>query len=74
MKTTVVFENNEARVVLSPDNEWEQKLLGAVVAGATKVEGEVTYVYEGHPSYGKAKLVTVALRSAKECPDNPVGP
>lgn len=66
MKVKAEFEDGECAVTLTPENEWEQKLLGAIAKGGTKLEGYATYKPDGHYSYGKAACVQVRLEAPKD--------
>lgn len=43
MKVAAEFQNEVCRLVLTPADEWEQKLLGAVAKGSDTLSAVVTY-------------------------------
>lgn len=64
MKVSAEFQNGICRLTLTPADEWEQKLLGAVAKGSNALSAVVTYKPEGHYSYGKCEVVQVQLEAA----------
>lgn len=64
MKVSVEFKNGMCRLLLTPDDEWEQHLVGAVAKGGEKLEALVTYKTEGHFTHAKCKAVTIQLEAA----------
>ena len=66
MKVSAEFKNGMCRLLLTPDDEWEQKLLGAVAKGGDSLNAVVTYKPEGHFSYGKCSAVQVQLEAGGE--------
>lgn len=63
MKVSAEFQNGMCKVLLTPDDEWEQKLLGAVAKGGDKLHALVNYKPEGHFTYGKCQVVTIQLEA-----------
>lgn len=66
MKTKLVFENGQCSFHLIPENEWEQKLLGAVANGGDSLSASVKYKTEGHFTYGKCSAVEVVLIATEQ--------
>lgn len=64
MKVSAEFLNGICRLTLTPDDEWEQKLLGAVAKGNDTLSALVTYKPEGHYTHGKCQAVQVQLEAA----------
>ena len=67
MKISAEFKNGSCMLYLTPADEWEQTLLGAVAKGGEKLEAIVTYQSEGHYSYGKCKAVKIILSAEETC-------
>lgn len=65
MKVAAEFQNGICRLVLTPADEWEQKLLGAVAKGSDTLSALVTYKPEGHFSYGKCHAVHIQLEAGE---------
>ena len=61
MKAKLEFNNGECQLIITPCDEWEQKMLGAVAKGGDKLDALVTYKPDGHFSYGKCSAVNVRL-------------
>jgi len=61
MNMKLEFQNGAARLVITPCDEWEQKMLGAVAKGGEKLDAFVAYKSNGHFSYGKFDSVSVTL-------------
>ena len=61
MKVKAEFEGEACVATLTPENEWEQRLLGAVARGGTSLDGTAIYKPDGHYTYGKAACVQVRL-------------
>lgn len=61
MKVSAEFKDGVCKILLTPDDEWEQKLLGAVAKGGEKLDAIVKYKAEGHFSYGKCAAVGIEL-------------
>ena len=66
MKISAEFQNGICRLALTPVDEWEQKLLGAVAKGADSLSAIVTYKPEGHFTYGKCQAVQILLEAKSE--------
>ena len=66
MKASAEFLNGMCRLLLTPEDEWEKKLLGAVAKGEDKLDALVTYKPDGHFSYGKCDAVQVLLSSGRK--------
>lgn len=66
MKVSAEFVDGVCVLNLTPSDEWEQKLLGAVAKGENKLQATVTYHSEGHYSYEKCESVRVVLQSHEE--------
>lgn len=63
MKVSAEFQNGMCQLTLTPADEWEQKLLGAVAKGNQTLSARVTYKSEGHMSYGKCAVVQIQLEA-----------
>lgn len=63
MKLSLEFKNQKAKVIIFPEDEWEEKLLGAVAKGGESLEAIVKYEPQGHYSYGKCKVVSIELNA-----------
>ena len=66
MDVRAEFKNGMCRLHLTPDDEWEQKLLGAIAKGGVQLNATVSYKQEGHFSYGNASAVCVTLEAGGE--------
>lgn len=66
MKIAARFVDGVCVLEMTPSDEWEQQLLGAVAKGQDKLDATVVYHSEGHFSYGKCKTVRVTLQSHQE--------
>jgi len=51
-------------LILTPEDAWEQHLLGAIAKGGEALDGLVEYEPEWHYSYGKCKAVKILLGAA----------
>lgn len=61
MKLTAEFKNEICILSLTADDEWEEKLLGAIAKGGDELVAIVEYRSKGHFSYGKGKAIKVVL-------------
>jgi hypothetical protein len=61
MDTKLEFKNGLCLLVITPSDEWEQKLLSAVAKGGDSLEADVIYSSEGHFTYGNCKAVKITL-------------
>lgn len=66
MKLKVEFQNEMAKLTMTPEDEWEQKMLGAVSKGNPSLNVKIEYDSEGHYTYGKCKAVRVLLFSGEQ--------
>lgn len=57
------FKNGACRLYLTPTDEWEKKLLGAVAKGGVELNAIVTYKPDGHFSHGNAAAIQVLLEA-----------
>jgi len=62
MKLSANFKNGLCKLDLIPEDEWEEKLLGAVAKGGNTLEAHVTYKSEAY-TYGKCSAVYVQLQA-----------
>jgi len=60
------FKNGGCKLYLTPSDDWEEKLLGAVAKGGNKLEAIVTYKPEGHFTHGQCKAVHILLQAGNE--------
>ena len=74
MKVSAEFKNGMCKLLIKPDDEWEQKLLGAVAKGGDSLSALIKYEPEGHFSYGKAKAVAIQLEAGELAPNDQVQP
>ena len=65
MKLSAEFKNGMCKLFLKTEDEWEQKLLGAVAKGSDKLNADVAYKYEGHFSLCKGKVVEIILAAGE---------
>ena len=65
MKTELIFKNQFCKLVITPEDDWEKKLLGAVAKEGNALDAEVTYSAKKHFSYGECESVEILL-CAKE--------
>jgi len=63
MKVVAEFKNGMCRLFLTPEDQWEKLLLGAVAKGGEKMSALVTYKPAGHVSYGMAEEVQIQLEA-----------
>lgn len=61
MNTTLEFRNGRARLILKPDDEWEQRLLGAITKGSGNIEASVKYKPYGHFSNQRSEVIEILL-------------
>lgn len=66
MKISAEFVDGNCKLVLRPEGEWEQKLLGAVAKNGAGLTASVQYKTDGHYSNGKCSAVSVTLISEAE--------
>jgi len=64
MQIKAEFANGSCRLILTPEDAWEQHLLGAIAKGGEALDGLVEYEPEWHYSYGKCKAVKILLGAA----------
>lgn len=63
MKIAAEFKNGMCQLLLTPEDEWEKQLVGAVAKGGKTLDGLVTYKSEGHHSYGKCEAIRIQLEA-----------
>lgn len=61
MKISAEFKNGACKLVVTTEDEWEQKLLGAVAKGGDLLSASVSYSAEGHFTHGRGKAVSIVL-------------
>ena len=69
MHMKLEFENGEAKLTITPSDEWERKMLCAVAKGGDALEAEAYYKSEGHLSYGECKCVALKIRAPAQKSD-----
>jgi hypothetical protein len=67
MDVSAEFKNGACKLWLTPEDDWEKKLLAAVAKGGESLSAVVTYVPDGHYTYGKAQAVQVVLEAGGDC-------
>ena len=68
MDARLEFKNGDSFLTITPSDEWERLLLGAVAKGGDKLTAEVHYTPSGHFSYGKCEAVKVVLEAPRDKP------
>ena len=63
MKVSAEFKNGMCKLHMTPEDEWEEKLIGAVAKGSETLSALVRYEPQGHFTYGKAKAVAIQLEA-----------
>ena len=53
MKIKAEFQNGMCKLLLTPEDEWEKKLIGSIAKGGKTLNGIVKYTPEVHFTYGK---------------------
>ena len=66
MKLSAEFQNGTCRLLITTEDEWEQKLLGAVAKGGDKLDALVEYKSEGHFTNYKCAAVHVLLDAGRK--------
>lgn len=66
MHTRIVIEDGKATLELRPEDEWEQKLIGAIAKGGESLSAAIKYEPDGHYTYGKCKAVRIELAATME--------
>lgn len=66
METVVEFKDGVCSLSLTPSDDWERVLLGAIAKGGLKLDAQVIYKPQGHPTYGKAEVVKIRLTATQE--------
>jgi hypothetical protein len=64
MKIKAEFAHGMCRLVITPEDKWEQKLMGAVAKGGDALEARVEYETAGHFGHGECTAVRVLLDAA----------
>lgn len=71
MQTQLTFKNGKCSITLTPEGEWEQRLVGALTNGKDCLQGKVIYNPEGHLSNQRCRAVAIELEAV---PDEGVHP
>lgn len=64
MKTQLIFENGIARLVITPEGEYEQRMLGALVGNTDtyKLTADCTVQHKNSYSRDPAEVLSVHIR------------
>lgn len=57
MDVKAEFKNGMCRLTITPSDEWEKKLLGAVAKGGVEMSARVIYMPDGHFSHQKGRIM-----------------
>lgn len=63
MKTKLTFYNGKCSITLTPEGEWEQRLVGALAQGKEGLKGTVCYKAEGHFSNQRCAVISIELEA-----------
>lgn len=66
MDVKAEFKNGGCMLILTPSDEWEKKLLGAVAKGGETLSATITYRPAGHFSHGICEAVQVTLAAGRQ--------
>jgi hypothetical protein len=65
MNISAEFKHGMCQVTISPSDDWERKLLGAIAKGGNTLSAQVEYKFDGHFSHGDCEVVHILLCAAK---------
>lgn len=60
------FKNGMGKLIITPADEWEKQLVGAIAKGGDVLMADVTYKPEGHFSYGKCEAISIVLSASQD--------
>lgn len=71
MQTQLIFKNGKCSITLTPEGDWEQRLVGALSQGKAGLKGTVTYNPEGHYANQRGRAIAIKLEALPDQGEQP---